>query len=585
MRHAVILVLALIVTGLLAAGAGIYVWTVMVAVLLGCLVLSLCAWREGSLRRACDPVELALLALLLFLLLTLLPVPLAVTRLTGTQRYAQNEAVMQTARQAALSETIPALPLRFAATRNRAGTIRIVLLLLLAVVAVKLTLRLSPAQQKAYVGLLLVAATGVAVAGHIGQWHLPQGDTLWYLIPVAHGLPGPVGGFINPNHFAGFLALLLPLALARAAAALGSRRWLRGLLLLLLCLPISGAIVTSLSRGGMLAAAAGSLMTLLVLVRRQRRHILPAVVSLFLLAGVALLIVQRMPPVAQRLETLRLPFRTASFTERLDAWRAGVRIWQRYPVIGAGANAFRVTYPQARHTTERDVRTFAENEYVQWLAETGVVGLALLLLLGAAIVSHWKQAGPVSSDACDDALLAGILTVVAVHAVGDFVLRLPLYLFTAASLAALHPRFQTPARRPAPMPDGDLTRRYPAPECWCLVLALLLLPWMRAAQQRDGLGYAGYATPIALIEALSWAPVSPHLWVRLGERFEQSGEAALLPLAGATATRGLELDPHNTSLWLRLGHLRLRTGDTPGAKAAFAEVKRLRSWVPVPDLP
>jgi len=569
-----------IFAGLLAYGAGIFTWTVMAAALAGAVaVLAAPAAPPDRAETCC---RRAAGALLVFGLLTLVPLPLPLSRVTGMQRYRQNAAVAAVVEQAGEAAAFTVPRLTFAATRNRAGTLRIVLLGVLAAVGAGMGRRFSSGQQRVFIGVLAVAGCVTAGMGFVGRWIVPQGDRLWYWIPVAHGLPGPVAGFINPNHYAGFLALLLPAAIAGLAGALPAHRFrclhVGGWLLCVVILAVG--IATSLSRGGLLAATAGVVVTTGLLLRDRRRFGLVTLCLLPLLVGVVALAAYRLPPVGQRLASLRSPLRTDSVVERMDAWQGALRIWRRYPLAGCGANAFRVTYPQARHTTERDYRTFAENEYVQWLAETGLVGLLLLLALIVALVRHARTGAGVGEgddSRCTNARLAGVLAVAAVHAGVDFVLRLPLYTFTLATLIAMHPRWTW-------RHDATTTWRSAGPALACLCTALLVLPWTRAAQQRDALGFVGYADAEQLATALAWAPVSAHLWVRLGERFEQSGDPDLQALAGPVAWRGAMYDPNNYRLWLRVGHLLLRTGDRDGAAGAFAEVRRLRDWVPVPAL-
>lgn len=602
MSNLALLTFLAIFTGLLARGAGIFLGPLIAAAALGCGVLLVAAVVS---RKAAPPavavrvppgVRLAYLGALVVLALTSLPLPGRASFLAGPRRYEQNEHVIAIADRAAAAGAVPRRQLWFAATRNRAGTARVLLCLALAFSGAGLARRLEPRQRQGLVVFLIAAGVAVAVIGHIGQWWIPQGDTLWHAIPVPHGLPGPVGGFVNPNHFAGFLALLLPLALAATLDAWLRRRILPGLAALAALLTMAAAMVASLSRGGIVAGAAGLLVTAVWSARRHRRSILVGGFSLLAAAAIVIAVCAALPPVRERLLTLRAPLATTSFHERVDAWRGALRIWRSYPLIGCGANAFRVVYPQFRHTTERDYRTFAENEYVQLAAETGVVGLALLLTLvaGPAIARRrTARAGvPAAPDpatpAFDDtvflsAAVAGAVTVAATHALVEFVPHLPLYAFTLATLIAL----PTPASRPSPAnPPPRATDTWKRTLLPALTLAAVLatLPWRNAIQNRDSLGFASAASAADLLHALSWAPTSSHLWVRLGERFATADAPAVRKLADRAATRGLAYDTNNCTLWVRLGEVRLRIGDRRGAKAAFDRARELRAWISVPEV-
>jgi O-antigen ligase len=583
MNLAALVAFLAIFTGLLAYGAGIFVWTVMLAAALGAAVLLVAALRRpappaGRLRW----LRLAYLAALLFTVCGLLPLPGRVSFITGSKRYVQNEKVLAIAERASAADGLPARQLWFASTRNRAGSARTLLCLALAFVGAGLTSRLGPTQRRALVPFLLLAGTVTAVLGVIGQWWIPQGDTLWHSIPVPHGRPGPVGGFINPNHFAGFAALFLPLALTTAIESLGRRRRWHALAAAAALLLMFGAVVASLSRGGLVAAVAGLLATALWTARRQRRLLAAALPALLAAALVGLLVSALLPTVRTRLLTLGAPFQTASFHERADAWQGALRIWRDYPLVGGGMNAFRVVYPQYRHTTERDYRTFAENEYIQLLADAGLAGLALLAMLVTGLLLALRRGDP-ETDSLMPAAVAGALAVVATHALVEFVLHLPLYAFTVAALVTCHPSL-APATRTPPPPGPRPSLCGACLPALTLAAILALAPWHAPIQRFDSLGFASAADAAALVHALSWAPTSPHLWVRLGERFADADNPATRRLGDRAATIGLEYDPHNCMLWVRLGHLRLRLGDRRGAKAAFDRASELRSWIKVPKI-
>lgn len=86
----------------------------------------------------------------------------------------------------------------------------------------------------------------------------------------------------------------------------------------------------------------------------------------------------------------------SSIEIRLVRWRNAVTMWQQDPILGVGLGQFRIHYPPFGATDiEQDHNTSiheAHNEYLQTLAETGVVGLLLQLALLAVIaVALWRR--------------------------------------------------------------------------------------------------------------------------------------------------------------------------------------------------
>ncbi|MBT7702511.1 MAG: hypothetical protein HN700_19655, partial [Verrucomicrobia bacterium] len=270
-----LMALGISVLFLTAYGAGIYPWTVC-AVLFALSVANLAVYakpRSTALfqkRRLTLPALYA--ALLIFIAIVLMPLPLSLSRLTGSLRFEQNTCVAETLEEAkALGIETPPL-VTFSTSRSRAGTLRALLLLATLFGAWKLAQQLDPALRQLWLRGLIGLGSVVAVLGHLGKWVIPQGNTLWWAIPVPPVLPGPVGGFINPNHFAGFVALLAPVALAMGIADARQRRWgcmltdIAGFTLMTV------ALLFSMSRGGVVAYVGGiGVLMLLVFLRSSKR--------------------------------------------------------------------------------------------------------------------------------------------------------------------------------------------------------------------------------------------------------------------------------------------------------------------------
>ena len=567
--------------GLLAAGGGIFLRPVVIAVLTLGLGALLCQrpWR-GCRRR---PGRIALLQLLLlgFLLLTLLPLPLLFSFTTGARRYEQNKRVADTAEYATAIELTPAPSLHFSTTRNRAGTLRVVYYLCLIITAGYFAFG-AGRERRAIFELLAGTGAAVALIGFLSQWIWPQGFRLWWLIPIPHALPGPVGGFVNPNHYAGFLALLAPIPLALAVNRYRQRHWLRALLNLLELLLMLGAVMVSFSRGGLLAIAGALSVALLVASRQLTRRSRLSLAAVTALAALLLLLgAVSQPKVRARLATLRDPIQTSSGQHRLAAWRDALPILWHYPLMGAGGNAFRTVYPQHRRTTEMAYREFAENEYLQTLTDLGLIGALLIgLLLAAALWPLARSTSPPRAppDATQAAITAGVITAAAIHGLFEFVLHLPVYELVLATVVGLHWRQRTEQR------GADGRAASPWPPLAALAVALVLLPTVPNAQRLDRLGHISAADPPALLEVLVATPTSPHAWMRLAER-TMAIQPAQVELIEACALQAVNYDPNSYDMWRRLGRLRQASGDIAGARAAYQQVKRLRAWVTVPQLP
>ena len=97
---------------------------------------------------------------------------------------------------------------------------------------------------------------------------------------------------------------------------------------------------------------------------------------------------------------------TESGTIRKIVWQGAIQIWKNYPIFGTGVETFAYSYykyrPAAHNlTSEWDyVYNKAHNEYLNFLANTGTVGLlSYLFLVGTAIYLFIKKIKfPISSS-------------------------------------------------------------------------------------------------------------------------------------------------------------------------------------------
>jgi O-antigen ligase len=178
-----------------------------------------------------------------------------------------------------------------------------------------------------------------------------------------------VGSFGNPNVFAEYLVLLLPVAIGLLVSA---RSRLTRLAWLCACGLGAVALVLTFSRGGWLGLAAGVVGFAII---RDRR--------LLALLLVGALIVAAMPIgqnlIVRRLQSIIRPVDSSS-AYRIVVWRETLSMIQDYwpSGVGLGHRAYMAMYP--RYMLDRTKRPYhSHSAYLQVLAETGVPGLFALL--------------------------------------------------------------------------------------------------------------------------------------------------------------------------------------------------------------
>ena len=250
-------------------------------------------------------------------------------------------------------------------------------------------------------------------------------------------------------------------------------------------------------------------------------------------------------------------FLNASSNNRLAWWREALDISADDPLQGAGANTFEV----ARKRYRENASAVSEPHSVplQFLAGTGVVGLALFLALvaaaGAAAVGALRRLAGIERDAA--AALAVALALWLVHALvdydWDFVAVTGPALFAAGVLAA--------AGRPARRPPGLLAAAGAAALALAAIVSVAT-PWLaerelrkvNVALDRGELEAANDAVERARsLDPLSLQPVFAD--ARVAE--QRRREVAALE-AYREATR---LQPKNPESWLQLGLYEFDVGD------------------------
>ena len=290
-------------------------------------------------------------------------------------------------------------------------------------------------QWRALVWFLLVLGFVVAVFGIIQ--HYTFNGKLYWVRELRYG-GGPFGPYVNRNHFAGLMELIVPLGLSMLVLR-GARRDQLPLVALFTILPI-GALFLTASRGGIMTFLVQlGLLGMLALARTVWRRQLAVITVVLILAGafVAWL------GVGRALERFA-EFRSQEVSEarRLVMIKDSWRIFLDHPLMGTGLGTLESVYPRYESSYDGKVVNHTHNDYVEALAETGVIGglccLAFLVGLFYLVRTNLdSEQGPFIRAVHVGALVAcvGLL----VHSLVDFNLHIPsnaLLFLLQASLAS-----------------------------------------------------------------------------------------------------------------------------------------------------
>jgi hypothetical protein len=275
----------------------------------------------------------------------------------------------------------------------------------------------------------------------------------------------PFGPFVNRNHFAGWMVMVLPLvgayawALAQANARhTGARSWMQWfsgvegnrVLLVVSCLLImTVALVMTGSRSGMAAGVVGMLVLLFFLWRTisGAPRVVVTVLVLAVLSGAM---------VWAGAGSVMSRFGRASEDAggRVSAWQDTLRIASDFPLFGTGLGGYRRAMLIYQTRDREAIYAQAHNDYLQLLAEGGaLVTVPVVVLVGIIVtgvarrlrasddnpMTYWIRRGAV----------AGVVGMAA-QSVVEFSLQMPgnAAMFVALTAIALHrPRVHSHAHR------------------------------------------------------------------------------------------------------------------------------------------
>ncbi len=276
-----------------------------------------------------------------------------------------------------------------------------------------------------------------------------------YQYLVSGGSEDATGSYYNRNHYAGFLELSFPLGLGYVLSfgdwtgsagkplmrrLVSSENFQKQVLLLFLLGIAFLAVLFSRSRMGILSVLVSLvffsfLSTRLIRSGRGPGRMVYTVLAVAVFFGLFI----GLYPVIERFLLVgeNLPSRT-------ELWKDVLVMIGDFPLFGTGLGTFAYAYPPYKVSVEKPlVYLYAHNDYLQLIAETGVLGFASLMaalgiFLYASLKSLTRLAG--EEDYFRFFILLGALTgifSILLHSFVDFNLQIPSNAFYFSFLIGL----------------------------------------------------------------------------------------------------------------------------------------------------
>ncbi len=248
----------------------------------------------------------------------------------------------------------------------------------------------SKRQIKQLVTTIIITGASVAFLGLLQ--YLSGADKIFWLLDIKR--IGFFGAFSNQDHFAGYMAMIIPLVTGLLITeylqyqGTNSKREIRNPALkianhrvffyVFAIVIMLSSLFFARSSGGAFSMMISFLLLVGIMLCRRRLRRFSWVVIPILAITLGMLIWIGIHPVIEELSTA-VDIENKSLTARIEFWKDTVAAIRDFPFFGAGLGTFPFVYPQYSAITFNTFVNHAHNEYLELLLETGFIGLFFIV--------------------------------------------------------------------------------------------------------------------------------------------------------------------------------------------------------------
>lgn len=267
------------------------------------------------------------------------------------------------------------------------------------------------------------------------QGFTSDGKIYWLIKPRAGSV---YGSYVNHNHYAGLIELLLPIALVLAFS--GSVRGGKRILLVFAATLMAASVFLCQSRGGMFAVVVETLFLATFWMRQFSPRKSAALFVAFCLATALFLAWIAPQQVGSRIANIHDPARWLIH-------RDSIRMFAAHPFLGSGLGTFATVFPHYRVFYDGFFINHAHDDCLELLLETGLAGFGaavwFLVVLYREGLRNLRLTKVSPAALISTAALAGCTGLLA-HSFVDFNLHIPANaaLFYVLCAIATAPQFR-----------------------------------------------------------------------------------------------------------------------------------------------
>jgi O-antigen ligase/tetratricopeptide (TPR) repeat protein len=345
----------------------------------------------GTEKPVSAPGRTPLFLLLGYMLLHLSPLPPSLVKLLSPATFEIYRPLLE------LDPGITSIPL----TLNRKGTLLQLFTLAAYALCYLLTIQHCSKANCLKRTVNVVVTLGIIISVEAILQKLTAAGTIYWFRTTPNS--SPVGPWVYSNHFAGFMEMIFPLVIAlflyyrprveydtsfreKCLAALTMPGANRYLLLGTGAILMAVSILLSVSRGGIITLSIAFLFFVLFSARitedpRTRWAVVLTVLVVLLITWFG------WEPITRKFGNL-WGEQGLNTSGRLPVLRDSLEITRSFPLVGSGFGTFIHVFPMVRTYAGDAVFDHAHNDYIEVLADGGIIGFLLCGWFVVAVLAH-----------------------------------------------------------------------------------------------------------------------------------------------------------------------------------------------------
>ena len=292
----------------------------------------------------------------------------------------------------------------------------------------------------------ILVTAGTLIAAYAVVQLVRQSDRVLWVAQPAGYVKRAGGTFVNPNHLAGFLVALFPLAVSHLF--IGRSKPLPKILFGYASLVMLAGIAVTMSRGGWAAALLAFVFVFSWMLWRRRELRIALLVCLAVVGIGGYVFIHSVDKAWARVENVSAGNNLDGGASRKWLWAPAYRMWQDHQLLGVGPGQFDVRFPAYRPPWIQSDPGWVHNEALNVLVDYGAAGAGIAALGLAAFIWGLVKTSRFVERGSDLGLKASNRTAFFVgatsslvglgfHCLVDFDLHIPAIALLAALLCGL----------------------------------------------------------------------------------------------------------------------------------------------------